>query len=236
MKIRIGNDVSLRIQIKLGDSTDYANIQSAQAFFVNTTLKDKLEAEYKNKNRFIGRFPIEPFVNEFQPTPYNINSLGYPKYHTYVFNEYKGFGVQPEWENCFPIKEVNITEYRAEIQHTNTPSVIQVLFPAEAQLYTGKYKLVIVARVYDPGYKNQVRTITTDYNNLFELVDNIDDADVNEASLIEITNTSETDELQDVYVVSGQYNDDFINIRRNDGGVIHVDISPVSSWYENNTE
>ena len=41
MKIRIGNDIKLEMQLIFGD-TSSANILSAQAFFVNTTLKEKL--------------------------------------------------------------------------------------------------------------------------------------------------------------------------------------------------
>jgi hypothetical protein len=83
MKIRIGNDISLKIQLTFGDSSS-ANVLSAEAFFVNTTLKNKLEREYKKKNRFIGRFPIEPFTNEFEPSEYCINSTGFPKYKAFV--------------------------------------------------------------------------------------------------------------------------------------------------------
>ena len=36
------------------------------------------EKDWKNKSRFIGRFPIEPFTDEYLPTAYDINSSGYP--------------------------------------------------------------------------------------------------------------------------------------------------------------
>ena len=68
MKIRIGNDVKLQVNLSLGEGVDYTNIQSMRAIFVNATLKEKLEKEYIKKNRFIGRFPIEPFVDESTPT------------------------------------------------------------------------------------------------------------------------------------------------------------------------
>lgn len=229
-KIRIGNDVKLRIQLSYNG--DYANIQNAKAFFVNATLKEKLEAEYKKRNRFVGRFPIEPFLNEFKPSAYNINSVGYPRYNVMVFNNYSGFGVNPDWKNAFPLKEMNITEYRAEIVHTSTPTVIEVLFPSDAQLYPGVYQLVIVAQIHEPGYKNNVRTITTNYNGLFELVTDSEDADVEERALIEINNESSEEPLQDIYAVAGSYNNNNIQIRRNDGGIINVDVT-VPEWYEN---
>ena len=50
-----------------------------------------------------------------------------------------------------------------------------MFFPANAQLYTGKYKLVLVVKLYEPGYcKNHFRTVTVDYNDVFELVDAMD--------------------------------------------------------------
>ena len=108
MKIRLGNDIRLKVQLTYGEE-DYANIQSAQAFFINTTLKNKLKEEYKKKNRFIGRFPIEPFVNEFEPSAYNINSAGYPRYRAFVSNRYNGFGVKPCWKEDAPVKDSDIT-------------------------------------------------------------------------------------------------------------------------------
>ena len=86
MKIRIGNDVKLQVSLSLGEGVDYTNIQSMRAVFVNTTLKEKLEKEYIKKNRFIGRFPIEPFVDEYTPNAYCINSNGNPRYHVRVYN------------------------------------------------------------------------------------------------------------------------------------------------------
>lgn len=53
-----------------------------------------------------------------------------------------------------------------------------MLFPAEAQYYTGVYKLTVVAKVYEPGYSlDNLRTITMDYENVFKLVDTSDGAD-----------------------------------------------------------
>jgi hypothetical protein len=46
-----------------------------------------------------------------------------------------------------------------------------VAFPAEHQLYTGVYKLVIVAKVYAPGFnKYNLKTVTIDVPDVFELV------------------------------------------------------------------
>lgn len=231
MKIRIGNDIKLKIQLRLSNTEDYVNIQSLQAIFVNATLKNKLECEYIKKNRFIGRFPIEPFVKEFEPTPYNIHSTGCPKYRAFVFNEYTGFGVKPNWDKCFPIGQKPITEYQSEVMHTGDNRIVTVLFPKEAQLFEGVYDLIVVARVYDAGFPGNVRTVTVNYNSVFELVgDSIDATD--DPVQIEINNESELEAPQDVYVVAGSYSDDDIELRRNDNTVVNIDISPITGWYE----
>lgn len=102
MKIRIGNDIRLQISLRFRDLDKIVNIQSIKAFFINTTLKDELDKQYKRKNRFVGRFPIEPFLDEFEPNAFAINSAGYPKYHAIVHNRYNGFGLRPNWDKCFP--------------------------------------------------------------------------------------------------------------------------------------
>lgn len=231
MKVRIGNDIRLKIQLTYGEE-DYANIQSAQAFFVNTTLKKKLEEEYKKKMRFIGRFPIEPFVDEFEPSAYNIHSSGFPKYRAFVANAYCGFGVRPDWKESAPIKDSDITTYRASIIHTSDPKVIIVDFPAKAQLFPGEFELIITAQIYDPGYKDSVRTVTANYKSIFELVADQSEEGVENPVQIEINNETDEDGKEDVYVVGGTYNNGSIKLTRNDHGYIDIDVKPVTNWYE----
>ena len=231
MKIRIGNDVKLQVSLSLGDEVDYTNIQSMRAIFVNTTLKEKLEKEYIKKNRFIGRFPIEPFVDEYTPNAYCINSNGNPRYHVRVYNQYNGFGVKPNWDKCLPIGEVPILEYQAEVMHTQDPQIVKVLFPAEVQKYIGIYDLVIVANVYEPGFKGNIRTITVDLKNAFELVNSSSEADINDPIQIDVDDTYDTEPKQDIYIVSGSYSNNNIQLRRNDNAVVSFDIQPVE-WYE----
>ena len=215
--------------MSLGDQL--VNIQSAKAIIVNTTLKEKLDAEYKKKNRFIGRFPIEPFVNEFEPDERRINSCGgYPKYKAFVRNQYNGFGLHPNWKKSAPITDENITEYFAEVSRTGDPKVIAIDFPSRAQLYPGEYKLIIFATVYDPGYKNSERTISANINHAFELVEDSDDAIDNPVQL-EIYNSDDT-VVHDAFVISGSYSNDSIIINRNDGTNVNIDVSPMYSWYE----
>lgn len=232
MKIRIGNDVQLKVSLSLGEGVDYTNIQSMRAIFVNATLKDQLEKEYKKKNRFIGRFPIEPFVDEFTPCNCCINSMGYPRYNVKVFNQYNGFGVNPDWDKCFPVGEKPITEYQSEVSHTSNARMVNVLFPAEAQRFVGQYDLILTINIYQAGFKNNIRTITVDFKNAFELVETSSEADIVDPVQIELNNQSESDQSSDIYIVSGTYSDNDIKLRRNDNGVINVDISPVSGWYE----
>ena len=232
-KVRIGNDIRLKVQLKYkeDDQDVFAQILSAEAFFINTTLKKKLEDEYKKKNRFIGRFPIEPFVNEFEPSAYNINSGGFPRYRAFVANSYNGFGYHPNWKECAPIKDMDITTYRSQIERTSDPSVVIVTFPASAQLYEGEYELVIRGKVYDPGYSRNERTVTADLKQLFTLVSSQEEAIDNPVE-IDINNIDETESLQDVYVVAGQYSNNSIKLSRNDLGSINIDVTPISGWYE----
>lgn len=236
-KIRLGNDIRLKIQLALTKSTDYVNIQSLRAIFVNRTLKDKLKAEYKNKNRFIGRFPIEPFVDEYEPTKHDINCSGLPRYRAFVVNQYNGFGLHPDWKKCCPVREMPITEYQSEVTHTADRRVVSLLFPAEAQLYTGVYDLIVIARIIDPRFKNNVRTVTADYKGIFELVKD-SEAGIDSPIQIEIDNNNDPDDpngeypSEDVYVISGSYSDDNIQLKRTDKGVVDIDISPITSWYE----
>lgn len=231
MKIRIGNDISLKIQLTFGDSSS-ANVLSAEAFFVNTTLKNKLEREYKKKNRFIGRFPIEPFTNEFEPSEYCINSTGFPKYKVFVMNSYNGIGLRPNWKNVAPIKEMEYTVYRTGISRTVDPSIVVVTLPASAQLYEGEYELVVTAKVFDQGYANNERTVTANYKNVFELVSDSEGESVNNPVHIDIVNTSSEEPLNDVYVLAGRYNNNSIHLSRNDNATVNIDISPITEWYD----
>lgn len=175
-KIRKGNDIRLKIQLKLVGTDDIANILSLRAIFINTTLKEKFEKEFIKKNRFIGRFPIEPFVKEFEPCKYNINSTGRGIYKAFVHNEYCGFGLHPDWKKCMPIRDIDMVKYFAPVTSTTDPRVKIIDFPAEAQLHEGVYQLVLIAKIGDAGFKNKERVVTVNYNNIFELVNDSEDA------------------------------------------------------------
>lgn len=228
MKVRIGNDIRLDIQLALGENQ--LNIQYVKAILVNTTLRENIQKEYKNKNRFIGRFPIEPYLNEFEPSAYRICSTGNPKYYAIVANQYKGFGLHPQWKNKLPLRQEPYFEYTAEVYSTPEPNVITVYFPAEAQLYEGKYELILITKVYDPGYKNNQRTFTLNKKNIFELVSSSDESDYQNGATISVDLDSGFSR-EDIYVTSGVYSGDRILLSRNDGGSINIDMEELS-WYE----
>lgn len=233
MKIRLGNDVRLKIQLPVGSQDgDKAIILSARAFFINSTLKEELQKKYIKKNRFIGRFPIEPFVDEFEPTAYNINSIGLPKYRAFVRNEYNGFGINPNWKDCMPIKEENITVYESQVERTGNPNIVIVTFPAIAQKYAGEYELIITGQIYDEGYANNSRTVTVNTKKVFELVtESSQEEGLDSPVFLEINNAESDITPKDVYVVGGRYNNNSIVLTRNDDTSITVDMSPLSSWY-----
>ena len=232
MKVRIGNDIRLQVQLSFAGAQESVNILSLKAVFINRTLKDEFLKEYKKKNRFIHRFPIEPFSDEFQPTEYNIHSTGNPRYRAFVMNQYNGFGVYPDWKNVMPFKKMDITEYVSKVSRTQDPSSVVAVFPASVQKYAGEYDLIVTAQVYDDGYEDNVRTVTVDYKNVFELVSSSEESDVNDAVQISINNISEPPSTHDYFVISGSYDNNEILLQRNDNATIHVDIDPVSGWYE----
>lgn len=156
---------------------------------------DRFNALRKH-SRFIARFPIEPAMECFNATPYDVCGCGYPTYRAYprayLFAPYHGFGVNPHWEGiykplfphpAFPPKDPMIekfgeeeikddSKYVAEVAATDHRNIVEVLFPAAHQLHTGTYSLLITAKLYCPGFNvNNTKTVTVDVPDVFELVD-----------------------------------------------------------------
>ena len=142
-----------------------------------------------------------------------------------------------------PIQDIDVTKYFAPVSNTADPTIKVVDFPAVAQMHQGVYKLVIIAQVMDPGYKYNNRTVTIDYNDLFELVDSSADVTDDEISgkiisgSVELDITSPDATIQppveptnDVYVVSGQLSGNNLRLHRSDNSDINIDVSP--NWYE----
>lgn len=231
-KIRIGNDIRLDVTLLGTKYVDSVNIKSLEAFIINVSKECEMRECLENKTRFINRFPVEPFVDAYSSTEHNINSCGYPTWRAYpkdhVFAPYTGFGVYPDWRNKYmPIPRHNLTEFKAPVKSTSEKNRVSVYFPAEAQLYTGTYKLVIVARIHEPGYAlNNLRTITMDYENLFILVNSTDEEGVDSAVTLTVGINGDGDG-NDKYVQSGHYADHNINLEYNTGGSINIPM-----WYE----
>lgn len=223
-KIRIGNDILLKVSLlgtkknAFGDiPVDAVRINSVKAYLINTTAEQQLLEQTKNKTKFISRFPIEPVVPIYTSTAYNINSSGYPSYHAfpqnYIAGSYAGFGPNPCWKDIYKTPEFNPIEYIAEVKHTKYRNVVQVLFPADAQLLTGIYKLVIVAKIYEPGYSsNNLRTVTMDYDKIFKLVDNseegVDSAVTLDVGIIKNVPENPEEDAFDTYVNAVTYDNE----------------------------
>lgn len=170
----------------------------------HTRLQAALHEEIntkKNGIKFISRFPVEPMCDEFCSSPYDICCCGNPCYNAYPRHfvpVYGGFGVYPHtFENrtwrkdkldalyekagrmYSELKEsLKRLETEARVQFAENSSLIKVYFPASSQIYTGTYKLVVVAKVRELGWdNNNLRTITMEYDDILTLVDSQDDAD-----------------------------------------------------------
>lgn len=85
-------------------------------------------------------------------------------------------------------------EYYAKVKSTSEKDRVEVFYPAADQRILGKYTLVIIAKIYEPGYDcGNLRTITVDYPNAFELVENSNEADVSSSVTIVVGEASESD-------------------------------------------
>lgn len=198
----------------------------------------------RKKTRFIARFPIEPCMGPFDATPYDVCNSGYPTYraypHPYHVMPYHGFGVHPCWGGIYKaLPHINDVEYKAQVSATRHQHVVEVSFPARAQLYTGTYKLVIVAEVYAPGFNAaNLKTITVDVPDVFELVKTTEEG-VDTGIKIAVNNVvdllpGETIvQYDDKFATSGSYSDNKITINRSDGNSFDIDTSAFTQWTVN---
>lgn len=228
--------------------TNSVCIRSVKAILVNETLKKKIMDDVKNKSKFISRFPREPYMRAFCSSPYNIHSSGYQTWRAfpqeYMFASYHGFGVKPNWNDIYrPLPKRNDVEYIANAAATDKQNIVEVMFPAEHQLHTGTYSLIIVAKVYAPGYNSQnLRTITVDVPNVFELVntssEGIDsDMYIDVSALLDKLPEDQVyvPDAEDIYVRRGWVssdNGDIINLNRTDDSTIQVNLDSITGWYE----
>ena len=223
-------------------------IRSVKAFLINTSKEGEYEEMLKKKTRFIARYPIEPCFECFHATPYNVCNSGFPTWraypHSYCTAPYHGYGLRPQWDGLYHVFPTKPSfEFKAPVMATQYQNIVEVSFPAEAQRFTGKYKLVIVAKVYAPGYNMaNLKTITIDMPNVFELVKTTEEGidtgvsmNVNHLQDV-LTNIGTATDIQeqynDIYVNGGEYSDNNIMLSRTDGIPVDVDVSEFTAWYE----
>lgn len=242
--IRIGNDIKLQITLEsLFGITNAMNIKRAKCFLINKSMLDKHECPKCN-------------------TAYTLHSCAVPKYHGYPYYHYRshwhilpynGFGIYPNWHhvwhryNCIGNNCCEPCGYELQlpVKFTDQDNVVIVDFPAFKQRYTGVYKLTFVFDVYVEGYNEfNVKTVTIDYDNVFELVDG--DGAVGTIT-VDIVNSDHDDEGggdddydgTDNYVVSGEFNYEAegtdntpkMTFTMNNGDEVKVDMSDLAWGY-----
>ena len=199
-KIRIGNDIRLKLTIDGIDNLTQANIKQARCYLIDTTFgkKEKMACD-----KHARRFTREVFPEYYIPSPYRMGTCGAPSYHVCPKNVfhydhflpdfhdyhwwpgYHGFGLHPDHfdhphhihmhpEHPFIAGPDRFPQpwYLAETTVLNEPNTISCMFPAIDQCHCGVYKLVIVLTLFEQGWgKHNLRTYTIDKGPVFELVD-----------------------------------------------------------------
>lgn len=227
------------------------SIRSVKAILINTTMQRNFAKIMRHKSRFISRFPIEPALEAFHSTPYDICGSGYHTWRTYprpyMMAPFHGFGLHPRWTGIYkPLPMINDIEYRANVSATDHQNVVEVSFPAEHQLHTGVYKLIIVAKIYAPGFNNKnLKTITVDVPDVFELVKTSEegrdgDVVVNVMNLRDRLPDGERYEYTspDIYVNQGTVDADenMIQLGRTDEDIVNVDMTSLTGWLDADAE
>lgn len=230
MRVRIGNDIKLFLSL-VEDENQPLNIISCEAFIVNRTAQKRAIEDIKKKTRFLSRFPMYNELSNFEPSEYNINIVGNLAYncypHRHNHHQHCGFGIYPNWDKFYTpiVDNCNLTSYKPQIKFTNQRNVISIMFPAEAQLYTGTYDIIVVAKTYAEGFsKDNLRTITVDYRDAFTLVSSSEEGDTGDIT-INIANGAYDEKdpnSYDIYVKSGKYEDESLKLNRSDG--VEIDI------------
>lgn len=217
-------------------------------FIVNRTAKEEAIRQIRNKTRFLSRFPIgrdfiDPALIGLEPTDHNINIAGNLPYHCYPhthhFAGYNGYGLYPAWDRKFTpmIDKCDLTSYQPEVIFTPDRSVIEVIFPAEKQIYTGDYDVIVVAKLYSEGYsKSNTITITSDYTNAFTLIPHNETPDTDDSDVvIDYTVVNPDKEISDDdYVNNMSYDKDtnVLTLQRLNGAVMTETIPTTLNWYE----
>lgn len=236
MKIRIGNDIRLLVKIVKGGS-QIVNIHSVKVYIVNSALEAKRIEDFNKKSKFFRRFPIEPAVDGYTPDEYHVHGAGHPSYRAFPYN---GFGYNPKWDKIYKRPHHDLNEFVAPVRSTADRDTVEVFFPASAQLSVGDYKIIVVAKLYEPGYSpNNLRTVTTDYENVFTLVSTSEEGTDSPVTL-NINGTEDSGEepepgdTVDIHAESGTFNkaNGLVDIVLNNGDSFNIDLSDEILWYE----
>lgn len=220
-------------------ASESAAVKGVRAYFVNRTMKKKIEDDLKKKTRFVSRFPVEPCCCAYSSTKYNINSGGYPNWNAYPCQRcaapYTGFGCCPDWKYIYPGPETCVAEYQAEVRALPLSNEYETIFPAVAQLFTGDYDLIIVADLYAQNYgRNNTRTVTIDKEEVFTLVDSTKEGVDGDVVIDVRTNDIYPQPVTDVHLESGvlDTSDNDIVLTLNDGQTVNVSVDNITHWID----
>lgn len=223
-------------------------------------------AEKADKIRYISRFPMEPYFKDYMSNCYNIGQCGHPHYyarHCHCVPMYCGFCAYPHTFDGFrnhlwahydmdPLRQKikraedlyhrteQFLQYRALVEQTADPAIINVYFPGSDQIKTGVYKLLLVVKVYQPGYSNftDFKTITISYDGVFELVtEGGGDTNITIGVVPTegYTGGGQYGTSGDKYVVQGDYNGSgYIQLTLNDGSQLRspIDVTSETEWHD----
>lgn len=274
-KIRIGNDIRLAVDLQKllveevenntesqeTEETSEApvssiNVRQVSAYLINTTKLAEYKQKAKDRSGFIGRFPREPFSHDYNTTPWCLCGCGKPTWNAYPTNAgcvYSGFGTQP-YKGLKELKQLaKSIQYRANCYTTKEPNIILVDFPADQQLHAGVYTLILVVKLYTPGYTNNIKTVSADMPNVFELVKKTEDTIEESGETIDTgvtinpdaedvtPDTPDTPDIPDVvyndiYVNEGSISNGILSLGRTDDNTVDVDLGGIVGWYEADNE
>ena len=217
-------------------------------------------ASSDNSIKYISRFPNEPACDCYCGTRYDICQSGFPTYHVapyYVKPFYRGCGVYPHtfdayrnhaWAHRSTENEANkvvqaqeeydnkstYIKYQAAVEEGRRSGSIYIYFPAEDQVEPGIYQLILVVKCYSPGYTNSshIKTITFDYDNVFELVEHEEQHSDEIINVTLVPTDSDQTDDRDIYTTGGVYGNDRITLQLSTGeNATPIDISEATAWY-----
>lgn len=222
MTVRIGTDVKLNATLTRQQDKQPVNIVWAGVYFVNRTKLEEIKAAQKSTTPY--RFPKEPNSNAYSSTAYDIKSSGNPSYNVFPSNVY----VSPKIT-----RRLVICEGRTRIDENR--SVVHLLMPANKQYFIGTYNVLLTVKILDSECPGGMRTVTMDYQNAFNIVNNVADG-VTEDVTMDLEGITPVEPivptLLDTYVEQGDYNNGIISLLRTDGQNVDIDIRKVTDWYE----